>query len=124
MFYYSNSNFLFILKPLTHVIICLLITVLMKHYTKRIRPKLYENIKRRFNVRDREKNCSMPSGDSMQAANFSIIFYCYFGKIFGFFLIIPVMISRIFFCCHYIMDTIVGVIIGFSVSLCLFNFLN
>jgi membrane-associated phospholipid phosphatase len=122
MFYYSN--FIFILKPLTHVIICLLITILMKHYTKRIRPKLYENIKRRFNVRDREKNCSMPSGDSMQAANFSIIFYCYFGKIFGFFLIIPVMISRIFFCCHYIMDTIVGVIIGFSVSLCLFNFLN
>ena len=122
MFYYSNLTF--ILKPLTHVIICLLITISMKHYTKRIRPKLYDNIKRRYNVRDRETNCSMPSGDSMQAANFAIIFYCYYGKIFGFFLIFPVMLSRIFFCCHYIMDTIVGVIIGFIVSFSLFNFLN
>jgi membrane-associated phospholipid phosphatase len=66
----------------------------------------------------------MPSGDSLQAANFAIIFYFYYGKIFGFFLILPVMISRIFFCCHYIMDTIVGVIIGFIVSFSLFNFLN
>jgi len=122
MFYYSNLTF--ILKPLTHVIICLIITISMKHYTKRIRPNLYDNIKRRYNVRDRETNCSMPSGDSMQAANFAIIFYFYYGKIFGFFLILPVMLSRIFFCCHYIMDTIVGVIIGFIVSLTLFNFLN
>ena len=122
MFYYTNL--IFILKPLTHVIICLLITLIMKHIIKRIRPNLYNNIKRRYNLRDRETNCSMPSGDSMQAANFAIIFYCYYGKIFGFFLIIPVMISRIFFCCHYIMDTIVGVIIGFIVSFSLFNFLN
>ena len=122
MFYYTNL--IFILKPLTHVIICLLITLIMKHIIKRIRPNLYNNIKRRYNLRDRETNCSMPSGDSMQAANFAIIFYCYYGKIFGFFLIIPVMISRIFFCCHYIMDTIVGVLIGFIVSFSLFNFLN
>jgi membrane-associated phospholipid phosphatase len=122
MFYYTNL--IFILKPLIHVIICLLITISLKHIIKRIRPNIYNNIKRRYNLRDRETNCSMPSGDSMQAANFAIIFYCYYGKIFGFFLIIPVMISRIFFCCHYIMDTIVGVLIGFIVSFSLFNFLN
>ena len=52
--------------------------------------------------RKKEKNFSMPSGDSMQAANFAIVALFYFNISFFGFLILPfVMVARIFYFCHY-----------------------
>lgn len=88
----------------------------MKHLIGRTRPNEKENIKRNFNVRHREKNCSMPSGDAMQSANFAVILIYYFNTYLGIWLIPLVMISRVFYYCHYIMDTIVGAILGWGLS--------
>ena len=58
----------------------------------------------------------MPSGDSIQSANFAVLILFYLGNFTGFILIPFVMFARIFYFCHYIMDTVIGVLIGLSVS--------
>ena len=93
-----EHNYLFIFKPLCHVLLALI---------------------RRHNCRSRESNCSMPSGDSMQCASFAVLLVCYFGNFFGFVLIPFVMFSRVFYFCHFIMDTIIGTLIGLIISSCI-----
>lgn len=113
---YYFKDYFHVVKPLIHVLVALIITVTMKNILRRDRPHQNNLVIRRFNLRSREKNCSMPSGDSMQCASFSIIFLFYMNTPLGFILIPLVMFSRIFFFCHYLMDTIVGTILGFIVS--------
>lgn len=111
-----NKKFLFVLKPLIHVFVIFISTGILKFSFKRPRPEINQKVKRRFNVRKKEKNFSMPSGDSMQAGNFAIIILFYFGFYYGFFIIPFVMFARIFFFCHYLLDTIVGALIGVGIS--------
>ncbi len=114
--YFIHNDMFFVIIPLTHTIILLLITLLIKKITARPRPEINTNVKRLFNLRKFEKNCSMPSGDSLQCANFCIIMLVYF-KIPHVFLILPwVMFARIFYFCHYILDTITGAILGIVLS--------
>lgn len=119
-----KQDYFFVCKPILHVLIMLLITLLMKCVIARQRPALKDNVKRIFNVRNREKNCSMPSGDAMQAANFSVVMICYLDNYWAIYLIPFVMISRIFYWCHYITDTVVGALIGGIVSYCLYILLK
>jgi membrane-associated phospholipid phosphatase len=114
-FYYYN-NYTFIIKPLIHVLVTLMITLVTKSIFKRPRPNIKENVKRIFNCRNKETNYSMPSGDSMQSANFAILTLFYLGNFFGFILIPFVMFARIFYFCHYILDTVIGTLIGLCVS--------
>lgn len=113
---YYFHNYFYVVKPLIHVLVVLVITIVMKHLLGRHRPHQNNSVIRRFNLRSKEKNCSMPSGDSMQCASFSIIFLFYMNSPFGFVLIPLVMFSRVFFFCHFLMDTIVGTILGFIIS--------
>ena len=114
-FYYYN-NYTFIIKPLIHVLVTLIITLVTKSIFKRPRPNIKENVKRIFNCRNKETNYSMPSGDSMQSANFAILTLFYLGNFFGFILIPFVMFARIFYFCHYILDTVIGTLVGLCVS--------
>ena len=115
-----NKDYFFVVKPLIHVFIIFVLTGILKYSLKRPRPEINKNVKRLCNCRNKEKNFSMPSGDSMQAANFAIICLFYlFGNFYGFIIIPFVMFARIFYFCHYLFDTIVGAIIGLSVSFCL-----
>ncbi len=113
--YYYN-NYTFIIKPLIHVLVTLIITLVTKSIFKRPRPNIKENVKRIFNCRNKETNYSMPSGDSMQSANFAILTLFYLGNFFGFILIPFVMFARIFYFCHYILDTVIGTLVGLCVS--------
>ena len=101
------KNYYFIIKPLTHVI-----TI----------PR--DSVKRRFNCRSKETNFSMPSGDSMQCANFAIVIIYYFNNYYGLMLIPFVMFSRVFYFCHYIFDTVVGTLIGLGASCAMYYILN
>ncbi len=121
--YLHNDNYFF-LKPLTHTLTCLIITLLLKKHFARPRPLNRLNIKRITNLRKHESNCSMPSGDSLQAANFAVIIYSYYGNTLGFSIVPLVMFARIFYHCHYIFDTIVGILIGFSLSYLIYFALN
>ena len=113
---FVNKNYFFVVKPLVHVFIVFLLTGILKFSFKRPRPEINENVKRRYNVRKKENNFSLPSGDSMQAANFAIIFLFYSGSYIGFIILPFVMFARIFYFCHYLLDTVIGAIIGLSVS--------
>ena len=66
----------------------------------------------------------MPSGDSLQAANFAILLYGYFGTAIRFYFIPLVMFSRIFYFCHYILDTVAGCLCGISISYITYIILN
>lgn len=97
----------------------LLITYILKRKISRIRPPLFvpraEALK--FDFRGREKNHSMPSGDSMQAT--------IFWSLMAHFQIIPVwmagllalftMFARVYYMCHYPTDTLFGAFVGFGV---------
>ena len=113
---YFDNDYYFILRPLTHVIIILIITLSTKFFFGRKRPELKTNVKRLFNCRNSENNCSMPSGDSMQAANFAILILFYFGNFIGFFFVPFVMFARVYYFCHYIFDTVIGALMGFIIS--------
>jgi membrane-associated phospholipid phosphatase len=111
----SYNNLHFVLKPILHTLISLLVTFAIKRITARPRPeKLYK--KRIHDLRQHEKNFSMPSGDSLQAGNFAIILYVYYNTCLGFLFVPVVMYSRIFYFCHYILDTIAGCTLGIIVS--------
>lgn len=114
----KNKNYFFVIKPLIHLAVALILTTILKYSFKRPRPEINLNVKRLHNLRKKEKNFSMPSGDSMQAANFAIVALFYFNISFFGFLIIPfVMFARIFYFCHYFLDTLVGALLGGGVSL-------
>ena len=113
-----NKNYFYIIKPLIHLTVALILTLILKYSFKRPRPEINSKVKRLHNLRIKEKNFSMPSGDSMQAANFAIVALFYFHISFLGFLIIPfVMFARIFYFCHYFFDTLVGALIGGGISL-------
>ena len=113
-----NNNYFFIIKPFIHVTIIFILTGLLKYSLKRPRPDINKKVKRKYNLRKKETNFSMPSGDSMQAANFAVIALFYFKvSYFGFFILPFVMFARIFYFCHYFFDTLIGAFIGGCVSL-------
>ena len=111
-----KHDYFFIVKPVLHVLIILLVTLISKHIIGRPRPNVRENVKRNFILRHKEKNCSMPSGDAMQSANFAVILIYYFNCYYGILLIPFVMISRVYYFCHYVSDTVVGAIAGWIIS--------
>ena len=107
-----------------HVVVCLIFTLALKKLFGRPRPETKKDVERLYNLRGAENNHSMPSGDSLQAANFSVIFHCYFG-IKLFFLFIPfVMFARIYYFCHFIGDTIIGVLMGLMISSSLYKIIS
>ena len=119
-----KHDYFFIVKPVLHVLIILLVTLISKHIIGRPRPNVRENVKRNFILRHKEKNCSMPSGDAMQSANFAVILIYYFNCYYGILLIPFVMISRVYYFCHYVSDTVVGAIAGWIISYSLVVVLN
>ena len=120
IFFYQSffhKNYYYIIKPFLHVFIIFILTCVLKYSFKRQRPEIKKNVKRKYNLRKKEKNYSMPSGDSMQAANFAIIALFYFRVNFiGFFILPFVMFARIFYFCHFFFDTLIGAFIGGSIS--------
>ena len=116
IFIAKNINIFLI--PLIHVIIGSLITLILKKIIGRERPIL--SVKKYFEkVRTRETMESMPSGDSLQSANFAFMIIFYFEKKIKFFSLcfIPLsMIGRVFYCCHYWFDCFVGGFLGIITS--------
>jgi len=101
-------------------LIGVIITLSLKKFFRRPRPVLdkFSQIigNKMQSLRKREKNNSMPSGDSMQVALFASFCFLNFGEWYWF-LIVPItMYGRVHFLCHFISDTIVGAAIGIFVA--------
>jgi len=104
------------------------ITLVLKKFFARPRPVLeniVKNIKKKtHSLRKKEKNHSMPSGDSMQVALFATFCYLNFGETLWFFIVPIVMYGRVHFMCHYVADTVVGAFIALFVAFSLNNYLE
>ena len=107
------------LIPFIHVVIGAILTGLLKIIIGRNRP--VSTVKRFCNyVRDKETSKSMPSGDSLQSANFAMMAILYFNcnmKYLVLLLIPGVMCGRVYYNCHYWFDCIIGVVLGIFVSI-------
>ena len=94
----------------------LLITIMLKRKISRPRPTLYIPRCKAliFDLRGREKNHSMPSGDSAQAAIFwTIVWNLGVLPVWASVLLtVCTMFSRVYYMCHYFLDTFFGVLIG------------
>lgn len=116
IFIFNNIKIFMIV--LVHVMFGVFVTVTLKKIIGRERPNL--SVKRYCHkVRTRETMESMPSGDSLQSANFAMMIILYFENSVKFFslLFIPMsMIGRVFYCCHYWLDCFVGAILGIIIS--------
>lgn len=111
---YSPQNILICSLPL----LGLLITYILKRRISRPRPLLFspraDALK--FDLRGREKNHSMPSGDSLQASLFWTLM-CYYQVVpfwLGAVLAFLTMLARVYYMCHYPTDTVLGAILGMS----------
>ncbi len=112
------ENFKIFIIVLIHVLVGVFLTVTIKKITGRERPLL--TVKRYFyKVRTNEMMNSMPSGDSLQSANFAMMMILYFENNIKFLslLFIPMsMTGRVFYCCHYWFDCIIGAFFGIFIS--------
>ena len=105
------------------------VTLNTKDHWGRPRPNLNSDFRQSSKTmffRKKQKNGSMPSGDSIQAFALLTFFYFY-GTATHFWVYLPmgvvVCLSRVYFCCHYISDITVGAIFGAFTSFCVVQLL-
>ena len=88
-------------------------TQLMKYSIKRERPKRRSDTTRISDLRVKENGTfSMPSGDSSAAAVFCVLVAYEMGMPLIYILMPLVMLGRVYYQCHWIGDTIVGLFVG------------
>ena len=87
----------------------------------RERPENREN-KRLANLRKIQKNMSMPSGDSVQAAHFALYNGLALQQPWLLAIVPCVAFARVYYHCHWVGDTVVGALCGLSVAALLFGY--
>ncbi|CAI2380831.1 unnamed protein product [Moneuplotes crassus] len=106
---------------LVSVVFTVISTQSCKKIFGRVRPSMV-NMNQKFNLRKLEGNCSMPSGDTAQAANWSVFMavnFCIensFNQYLFLHAWVPIAFARIYFQCHWVSDTVVGAAIGIGVA--------
>ena len=115
----------YVLFNITQLLSLLIVTQTLKNVLRRQRPLYPHNQlgleplvpKRVGNLSDKESGTlSMPSGDTAQAANWCVLTYLFYESYFSLMIIPLVALSRVYFRCHWIGDTIIGTIIGITVA--------
>ena len=85
----------------------------VKKYTNRDRPANQTNLHRLKDLRSREKDYSMPSGDSASCSYQCIYYWIIFQNPSVMFIILPLcQLGRVYAMCHWFGDTMVGAVIG------------
>lgn len=99
-----------------------IVTSQLKRVIDRERPKVHG--KRLIPLRWMENNASFPSGDSFQAAIFSVLMIYASGAWIYYFTILPlVMFARVYFGFHWISDTLCGAALGSVITFFILAFL-
>ncbi len=102
----------------------LVLTTITKRMFNRTRPAVPVGAKRMLDLRTKETNCSMPSGDTAQAGllvfflrfKFPLLYQLLGGDAFALRAILLVAFGRVFHHCHFFGDTFIGASIGFFVA--------
>ena len=97
--------------------LCLLVMVIstqiMKYSFRRERPKKRTDTERWSDLRAKENGTySMPSGDSSAAAVFCFVVACEMQLPWIYVLMPLVMLGRVFYQCHWLGDTVIGLLVG------------
>ena len=88
-------------------------TQLMKHSIKRERPVRRSDTTRLSDLRGKEIGTyAMPSGDTSAAAVFCLLVAVEMGWPLIYVLMPLVMLGRVYYQCHWLGDTIVGLLVG------------
>ena len=88
-------------------------TQIMKYTIKRERPVRRSDTTRLSDLRGKETGTyAMPSGDSSAAAVFCLLVYTEMGWPLIYILMPLVMLGRVYYQCHWIGDTVVGLFVG------------
>ena len=114
---YGKLGTIAVMYYLFSVVLTVVITQSNKIIFGRVRPALI-NPNQRFNLRKFEGNCSMPSGDTAQAANWGLFMAINTQNPIYLLAILPVAFARVYFQLHWIGDTVIGTAIG--VTVCVF----
>jgi len=102
--------------------IVVIIVLPLKAIFGRERPTRIKSVKRICNMRDREKEKSMPSGDSVAAAYYVTMYFYLFDASPWIFVGIPlVAMGRVYAHCHWFGDTIVGGVLSVIIAHFLFS---
>ena len=91
----------------------ILVTLITKKAFARARPTVqdFPTTSKTLFFRNKQSNCSLPSGDTMQAVNLAW-FACWYAQSW---VSLPIALltlfvgfSRIYLCCHWVSDTLIG----------------
>ena len=109
--------FAFLYLFLTCVTMILLVTQKLKKAFFRDRPLAQPGLRRVIDLRSRENEKSMPSGDAAACAFQCTWFLFIFDVPFFILIVLPLcMLGRVYAHCHWLGDTVVGAAIGFVCS--------
>merc|ERR1719499_303144 len=106
-------------------VLTVIISEIIKHLTKRARPSCQRYEPRFMDFKKTGTKYSMPSGDTAQAAVTAACYYLKFGSggIMTTLLVPFVAFGRVYMRAHFFGDTIVGTILGASVTWAVYNFI-
>lgn len=113
------------LQVIAEYIITLFVNVVITLITKKTcaRPRPthgdFPKTSKTMYFRNRQSNCSLPSGDTLQAVNLAWFTFFYIGSWLGVplaLLAVLVAYSRVYLCCHWISDTVIGGLLGIGTT--------
>ena len=110
--------FSYITLILTFLIVLLVLP--LKALIGRERPTRITHVFRFCNMRDKEHGKAMPSGDSAAGAYFLALYALVFSAWPLIFFIPLVCLGRVYVHCHWIVDTVVGAILGYTIAIIFF----
>ena len=122
--HFSISSDIFIVM-VVNVIILILTSTSLKYITWRQWPALSRGLSKHFNLRKAQKNApSFPSGDCIQAAHYFMMLALLFHN--NWLLLFPLITAygRVYYCCHWIGDTIAGLVLGALLAILAMNFIS
>ena len=115
IFVFKTFGMFMAIRYVVLALIGVLVTSFLKKYFDRKRPVAHG--KRLVPLRWMETNASFPSGDSFQAAIFSVLMMHANGAWIYYCTLLPiVMFSRVYFGFHWISDTVMGAALGSAIT--------
>lgn len=117
---YKKEHLLHILKLIIHIGAVYLIAPILRSAIKRPKPKFKDTVKKQYTFAVNPEPYSMPCAEIMQSSNLAIFLILYLQNFSGVFLILSIMIGKIYYSQYYFFDTIASAILGVVICFSLY----
>lgn len=117
----TGRNFQVFVEYLITFVANIIVTLITKKNFARKRPTQgdFPKTTKTMFFRNKQSNCSLPSGDTLQAVNLAWFTCMYIESWIGMpliFLTVLVAYSRVYLCCHWISDTVIGGVLAIGTT--------